>query len=88
MDNDEEAVRRRAYELWESAGRPHGEHLQHWLKAFEELAEIQGRQAAGRAGQPDEPLTGVAAAQTPKKRAGKARPNGAVPAIGRGRDKT
>lgn len=27
-------VRRRAYEIWEREGRPHGEDMRHWLQAI------------------------------------------------------
>ena len=38
MSDDREAqIRRRAYEIWEQEGRPHGEELSHWIKAFEEI---------------------------------------------------
>jgi hypothetical protein len=32
-DRHEQAIRERAYEIWESAGRPHGMDLDHWLSA-------------------------------------------------------
>jgi len=34
---DEEAIRRRAYELWEADGRPHGRGDEYWHRAEEEL---------------------------------------------------
>ena len=34
----EDQVRRRAYELWEADGRPHGQDQQYWFKAMAELA--------------------------------------------------
>jgi hypothetical protein len=38
MGDDREAqIRRRAYEIWEQEGRPHGEDLAHWIKALEEI---------------------------------------------------
>ena len=37
MSNNEDRIKQRAYEIWEREGRPHGEDLQHWLQAFEEL---------------------------------------------------
>jgi hypothetical protein len=50
----EDAIRRRAYEIWEEQGRPHGLHAQHWVMAEQELG-AQGqrvhqeiRAAAGR----------------------------------------
>jgi hypothetical protein len=33
----EDFVRRRAYEIWEEQGRPHGLHAQHWAMAEQEL---------------------------------------------------
>jgi hypothetical protein len=33
----EDFVRRRAYEIWEERGRPHGLHAQHWAMAEQEL---------------------------------------------------
>ncbi len=34
---DERAIARRAYQLWEKAGRPTGRDLEHWLRAEAEL---------------------------------------------------
>lgn len=36
---DDEAVRKRAYELWERNGRPDGGHERHWLQAERELRD-------------------------------------------------
>ena len=36
---DEDLIRQRAYEIWEQAGRPAGEHTEHWERA---KREIQG----------------------------------------------
>lgn len=30
-------IRERAYQLWEQAGRPHGQAIEHWLRAESEL---------------------------------------------------
>ncbi|WP_338012496.1 DUF2934 domain-containing protein [Rhizobium sp. Root708] len=38
MSEHEEKIRQRAYEIWEREGRPQGEDMKHWLKAFEEIA--------------------------------------------------
>ena len=38
----EEQVRRRAYEIYESQGRPEGRHEEHWRQAE---AEVRGRSA-------------------------------------------
>ena len=32
-----EHIRRRAYEIWQGEGRPHGRHLMHWLRAEAEI---------------------------------------------------
>jgi hypothetical protein len=35
-ENRDERVRKRAYEIWEKEGRPHGRHDEHWRRAAEE----------------------------------------------------
>ena len=35
----EQAIRERAYRIWEQEGRPHGKHLDHWLRAEAEVAQ-------------------------------------------------
>ncbi|MFA1621288.1 DUF2934 domain-containing protein [Rhizobium mongolense] len=35
--NKNEQIRRRAYEIWESEGRPEGANLRHWQQACDEL---------------------------------------------------
>lgn len=43
-------VRRRAYELWEREGQPHGAHEAHWYEATRQIdGEDQASGAAGRA---------------------------------------
>lgn len=37
MGDNDEAIRRRAYQLWESEGRPEGRHEDHWRQAQFEL---------------------------------------------------
>ncbi len=39
MNEREESIRRRAYEIWEQEGRPHGQEMEHWLRAFKEFGE-------------------------------------------------
>jgi Protein of unknown function (DUF2934) len=34
---NEQAVRERAYSIWEEEGRPEGRHLDHWLRAEAEI---------------------------------------------------
>jgi Protein of unknown function (DUF2934) len=33
----EQAIRERAYAIWEEEGRPEGRHLDHWLRAEAEI---------------------------------------------------
>jgi len=39
---DHEAIRRRAYEIWEAEGRPEGREQEHWIQAQRELCEESG----------------------------------------------
>lgn len=39
-------IRRRAYELWDAAGRPDGTAQEHWLAAERELAQ-EGKELPG-----------------------------------------
>ncbi len=41
--NKLEAIRQRAYEIWEEEGRPAGRQRQHWLAAEAEFNGVQGR---------------------------------------------
>ena len=36
-DDKHERIRQRAFEIWEQAGRPEGEHEQHWHQAAREI---------------------------------------------------
>ena len=38
LDPQEQAIRERAYALWEQDGRPEGRSLAHWFKAEAELS--------------------------------------------------
>ncbi len=44
-----DAIARRAYELYEAAGRPEGQAEAHWLQAEAEVLAAAGRSAAARA---------------------------------------
>jgi Protein of unknown function (DUF2934) len=46
QDDMHERVQRRAYELWESEGRPAGREHDHWMQAEREIASTR-RQHAG-----------------------------------------
>ncbi|GAA4178798.1 hypothetical protein GCM10023069_50820 [Shinella granuli] len=39
MDNREDRIRRRAYELWQAAGSPRGDGEEFWLQAEAEVAQ-------------------------------------------------
>ena len=49
-----EEVAQRAYHLWEAAGRPVGQDLEHWLQAEEELLKANGLHQADRTKQPSD----------------------------------
>ena len=47
----EAAIRTRAHDHWEKEGRPDSRHLEHWLKAEEELGQLVAQtKGAGAAG--------------------------------------
>jgi len=69
-DDRDERIRRRAHEIWEREGRPHGKDAEHWERA---AREIDGEAAA--AAQPGNAFPGKA-----RTRAGGGRkPAAAVP---------
>jgi hypothetical protein len=39
-------IAKRAYELWEQAGKPEGQETQHWVQAEDEIMRRQNSQAA------------------------------------------
>lgn len=43
---DQERIRRRAYQIWEREGRPEGRHEQHWAQACQEIAAESGTSTA------------------------------------------
>lgn len=48
----EDRIRHRAYELWEAAGRPHGQEQEHWARAERELKKAGPGPARARGAQP------------------------------------
>ena len=46
-DDKAQAVRQRAYQLWQEQGEPDGLHLDHWLQAEQELAEDSSMEGEG-----------------------------------------
>jgi hypothetical protein len=45
MDDKEERVRRRAYEIWQRSGQPVGAHDRHWFQATQEIDAEDDRNA-------------------------------------------
>jgi Protein of unknown function (DUF2934) len=39
-EQKEQAIRERAYAIWEEEGRPDGKHLDHWRRAEDEINSI------------------------------------------------
>ncbi|HLI12554.1 MAG TPA: DUF2934 domain-containing protein [Alphaproteobacteria bacterium] len=54
VENKEEKIRERAYQIWEREGRPHGRDGLHWQKAEEEIASEERR--ASQPSSPSMPL--------------------------------
>ncbi len=49
-DDRDDRIRRRAHEIWERDGRPHGKHAEHWERAAREVdAEAAVTKQAGSA---------------------------------------
>lgn len=62
----EEAIRARAYALWESGGRSDGDHESHWHEAFKQLTEEEGKPAKKPTKAAKAPQIKVAAAKFDK----------------------
>lgn len=54
IDEREDEIRRRAYSIWESEGRPDGHHERHWLQATKEV-DAATEKGAGEAQKPIDP---------------------------------
>jgi len=46
MKDKEAAIRQKAYELWEKAGRPHGRDEEHWHQAAAEIGKTVAEKSA------------------------------------------
>jgi Protein of unknown function (DUF2934) len=72
MAEDEDKIRRRAYEIWEREGRPDGRQHEHWSQARQEMDKYGAPEGAqlgrGEAGRPTpegaRPGTGMAGGQS------------------------
>jgi hypothetical protein len=63
MAPDHDVIRKRAYEIWEKEGRPHGRDMEHWQLAMIELSSMRaGVPAAANGG-----MTGAPKKTAPKK---------------------
>ncbi|MCD7058653.1 DUF2934 domain-containing protein [Pelagibacterium xiamenense] len=58
QDARTEAIRARAYELWEQEGRPEGRDQDHWFRAAQEIAQSQDASSGGGDRLPDPDLPG------------------------------
>jgi hypothetical protein len=45
-EDERDRIQRRAYELWESEGRPEGRERTHWLQAEREIARTRAQRVA------------------------------------------
>lgn len=61
----DDAVRVRAYQIWEREGRPHGRDYEHWVRAQVELTVEAGNSNAKRSAAPARPRA-MAVKSTPK----------------------
>ena len=65
MENIEDRIRRRAYEIWEQEGRPDGREVDHWLRAAREIADEEGRGEGMAAAAASAPAVSAPTASTP-----------------------
>jgi Protein of unknown function (DUF2934) len=56
VDERDEQIRQRAYELWESEERPHGEGIRHWMQAEDEFHANELEKVASADSKPIEEL--------------------------------
>ncbi|OCW56969.1 DUF2934 domain-containing protein [Hoeflea olei] len=64
MDDHEHSIRQRAYEIWESEGRPAGRATHHWEQARAELSEARAQATAAPAAKaPKKPAAPKSAAK-------------------------
>lgn len=57
MSAQEDSIRERAYQIWESDGRPDGKAADHWKQAEEEAQKAQEIRPAGRKAMKNPPKT-------------------------------
>ena len=70
MNDKDELIRRRAYEIWEREGRPEGQERRHWELASREIAEHERLPPNSQTGD-DQTGTIVAPSTAPRGEAGR-----------------
>ena len=80
MTISEEAIRARAYEIWEREGQPGGRDAEHWQQAVDEL-----NAESAKAAKPKAPRRTTKAAADKPAKAPAAKPTAAKPAASRSR---
>jgi hypothetical protein len=45
MDEKDDRIRVRAFEIWQQAGQPEGSHMEHWHQAMQEIEAEEARGA-------------------------------------------
>ena len=70
MDDHEDHIRRRAYHLWEEAGRPEGRSEEFWHAARAEIAGAEPTEAARAIPRDDARIIGDFRRASPPMRAG------------------
>jgi DUF2934 family protein len=64
MTHREKSISERAYEIWDSEGRPEGRDAEHWEQASAELAAIRNEKGAAPSQEADAKATGGKKAKT------------------------
>jgi hypothetical protein len=83
---DEDSIRKRAFEIWEREGRFHGRDRDHWHQARREIDGEKAGNGAGDEGLTDGSLGAARLPRTPETSAAGLQPGGASPAGGRAAD--
>jgi hypothetical protein len=81
----EERIKQRAYELWEAAGRPHGQDAQHWARAERELTQGGAGRAPARSPNGKASNGAAGKAKPSSASAPSSKPGSAKPRAGAGR---
>ena len=66
MEDKDDHVRKRAYQIWEAEGRPDGRHDDHWHRAHAEVADAGSEQVRSPQAAPAAKAEGARASRPPK----------------------